>query len=234
MAGILTLNSVEEAVLAGDVKTVQAGLTQRGKAALSTNGVMNTWFWVACECGHIAIAQLLLSLDKERAIDVHEEDEWGFRWACLYGHTKVATLLLLSPSLVGERMVNVHAAHESAFLSACSKRYTELVRLLLGLGGDRAIDVRVRKQHALRWACYYDYMNVAVLLLSYRSSEGMPAAETVRQGGEWGCIASGRWHALAERPMWLAAVRRSGAMAARAIRRGCGRRGVGPKGLQSL
>jgi ankyrin repeat protein len=147
MATALTLEEVEEAVIAGDAAAVAAGLEQGGEAALAIS-VKDEWFLAACVGGHIQVVALLLGLGGDRAIDVHTWDEWAFRRACWHGRSEVVALLL-----------------------------------------------------------------------SHRSVNGGAAAKTARQDGEWGYVVKEKWHALAERPRWLAAVRRAGAMAARAARR---------------
>jgi hypothetical protein len=81
----------------------------------------------------------------------------------------------------------------------------------------------LKYKHVLHWASFYGRTEVVTLLLAHRSAGGAPAAKTLRQGGKWGCwvkqhdVAKEEWCALAEWPGWLAAVRRRGAMAARAV-----------------
>jgi ankyrin repeat protein len=103
--------------------------------------------------------------------------------------------------------------------------HADIVQLLLGLVGERAINVHAENEDAFHWACERGHVEVIKQLLCHRSTGGAPAAATLRRGGEWGYVVrqldaeKKEWCALGERPGWLAAVRRSGAMAARAVRR---------------
>jgi hypothetical protein len=131
----------------------------------------------------------------------------------------VVVLLL---GLDGERKVDVHVSGEYAFRIACFYDRIKVVELLLSLGGARAVNVHVADEKAFRQACMDECTQVIALLLGHRSTDGGAAAATLRRHGKWGYVEiAGKewWHALRKQPRWLAAVRRSGAMAARAVRR---------------
>ncbi len=56
--------------------------------------------------GHVDVVRELLALTGDRRVDVHVDDEGGFRGACLRGHLGVVRELL---ALTGDRRVDVHA-----------------------------------------------------------------------------------------------------------------------------
>ena len=215
---MLTLRNVWDAVEVGDKQTVAAALAQSGGAALNIGGgTTGAWFVLACRRGHANIVNFMVGLKNERAVDVRADNEFAFRVACTRGHTKVVALLL---GLTGARAIDVHAGNEEAFRMACIQRQTGAVRLLLRLCGRRTIDVHADSNRAVRHACAWGDADTMTLLLAHRKVNGAPVAATLRQRRMWGYANdAGRHHALAERPVWLAAVRRCGAMAARAVRR---------------
>jgi hypothetical protein len=219
MTDSLTLKDVEEAVKDGDVKVVAAGLAQGGSAALAVGGAKDDWLAAACWCGHIEVVLLLLGLTGQRAVDVHAKKERAFYLACSAGHTAVVVLLL---GLGGERKVNVHVSGEYAFRMACFYDRIKVVELLLSLGGARAVNVHVANDKAFHQACMDECTQVIALLMCHRGADGAAAAATLRRHGKWGYVEiAGKewWCSLRKQPRWLAAVRRSGAMAARAVRR---------------
>jgi hypothetical protein len=75
----LTLEDVDKAVREGNTAAVTAGLAQGGGAALAIGDVKEDWFIAACRRGYTEVVQLLLGLSGARAIDVHVDDEAGFR-----------------------------------------------------------------------------------------------------------------------------------------------------------
>lgn len=88
-------------------------------------------FEIACERGHLDIAQWLLTLSP---VNVHARDEVAFRVACEHGHLEIAKwLLTLGP-------VNVHALDNYAFRFACFRSHFETAKWLWSLGGMGVYD----------------------------------------------------------------------------------------------
>jgi hypothetical protein len=214
---VVALRRMEGALKAGDVAAVAAELAHGGKNALDIVGRVNDWFIAACRMGHVEIAQQLLSLTGTRAVNVHACDRQAFYMACYRGHVRVVALLL---GLQGDRAVNVHAANEHAFRIACKNRRPSVVALLLRLGGHRAVNVHAQDGVGLHYACFLSLSKAARLLLAHRNRLGAPVLPTVRRGRRWACVVWATLYHVAQ-PRWLAAVRRSGATAARAVRRQC-------------
>lgn len=48
---------------------------------------------MACYYGNIEIVKFLLTLDGDRTINIHIDDNFAFKWASDKGHLKVLTLL---------------------------------------------------------------------------------------------------------------------------------------------
>lgn len=65
-------------------------------------------FRSACELGDIKMVKLLLSLKRDRYVNIHSKDEYAFKWASIYKKNNVVTLLL---SLKGDRKINVSNLH---------------------------------------------------------------------------------------------------------------------------
>lgn len=79
---------------------------------------------VACEHGHLAVAQLLGGVS---GVDVHADDEEAFKGACFNGHLHVAKWLV---ALGG---VDIHAEEDHAFSFACIRQHAETARWLISL-----------------------------------------------------------------------------------------------------
>ena len=120
-------------------------------------------FIAACKNGHIEVVKLLLELDGEFRIDVHAEDQSGFRYACENNHMEIVKLLL---DLKGDRKIDIHAEDEHGFLLACEYGHLELVKFLLSLEGDRRINIHTVNVDAFRLACENNYTEIMELLLT--------------------------------------------------------------------
>ena len=119
-------------------------------------------FSAACSIGDLGVVRELLGLDGDRRIDVHAEQEAGFRWACQHGHLGVVRELL---GLDGDRRIDVHTREEAGFRAACRRGRLGVVRELLGLDGDRRIDVHAEQEAGFRWACQHGHLGVVRELL---------------------------------------------------------------------
>ena len=73
-------------------------------------------------------------MEGERRINVHEDDEAAFRWACWKGNMDVIRLLL---SLTGDRRIDVRVRNDAAFRCACTNRHAKAAELILTSGADR-------------------------------------------------------------------------------------------------
>ena len=80
-------------------------------------------FYEACENGNLTdITYLLNTYD----IDVHADNEKGFRWACRHGHLNVVQYLLEH-----NYNIDVHAENEYGFKFACKRGHLNVVKHLL-------------------------------------------------------------------------------------------------------
>ena len=93
-------------------------------------------FVPACRAGNLLLVCELLSLSRDRFIDVHINEKHAFRVACWKGHIEVVCELL---GLTGDRTVDVHAKEEEAFRQVCWKGHLDVMQHLLALTGDRLI-----------------------------------------------------------------------------------------------
>ena len=59
-------------------------------------------------------------------IDVHAENEEGFRWACYKGHLNIVQYLLEN-----NFNIDVHAYNENGFIWACKNGYSAVVKYIL-------------------------------------------------------------------------------------------------------
>ncbi len=116
-------------------------------------------FLEACRDGLI---EKVSALCDSSEVDVHFDEDKGFRVACQNGHVTVVERLL---DLQGTRAVDVHALDERGFRLACQNGHVGVVKLLLSLTGARAIDVHAGNQVGLRAACQNGHLGVVVELL---------------------------------------------------------------------
>lgn len=153
-----------------NIEVVKYLLNLKGEYRISKKNIEEA-FRFSCVYPFTEAVELLLKLEGDRYINVHDDNEWAFRNACKEGHFNVVTLLL---DLKGNRMIDVHAENDDAFISACKydPRYSgnkEVIRLLLELKGDRIINLyNIENERAFREFCQHDdeYMNKLLLKLS--------------------------------------------------------------------
>ena len=113
-------------------------------------------FHEACKNGNLrAITNLL----NNHNIDVHVDNEDGFRLACYNGHLNVVQYLLKN-----NFNIDVHAENEDGFRVACGNGHLNVVQYLLE--NNFNIDVHAENEYGFIWACCYGRLNVVKYLLT--------------------------------------------------------------------
>ncbi len=124
---------------------------------------LNRELWNASEAGDIDGVMSLI----ERGADIHSRANYGMtalHWACMYGHTVVASLLL-------ERGADIHSRDNNGWTAlhrACRYGHTAVASLLL----ERGVNIRSRDNDgrtALHWACNNHNKDTAILLIESKA-----------------------------------------------------------------
>ena len=114
-------------------------------------------FRVACECGHLEVAQWLLSIKP--TIDISAKNDYAFRFACENGDLHIAQWLLsIKPS------IDISIYDESIFRYTCEKGHLNVVQWLLSI--KPTIDISTYNDDAFKNACRKGHLNVAQWLQS--------------------------------------------------------------------
>lgn len=129
-------------------------------------------FSLACQYGHLPIAQLLLCHEHTgHQIDVHQDAEEPFYRACAEGHLGIAQWLL---SLGSERgPIDIHAGNEAAFRAACARGRMNVARWLLTLEAEYGtIDIHILDSHAFCLACHNNHIEMAQWIFDLVNKHG--------------------------------------------------------------
>jgi len=117
----------------------------------------------SCEGGKLPPVPYLRGHGGGKTIEVHADDEAGFRGACEHGHLDVVCELL---ALDGDRRIDVHDDDEAGFCGACRYGHLGVVRELLALDGDRCIESKAAGRAGLLAACHQGHLDVVRELLA--------------------------------------------------------------------
>ena len=109
-------------------------------------------FRVACENGHLVVAQWLY--DLKPTLDISAQNEYAFKMACYSGHLDVAQwLYYIKPTL------NISADNENAFRYTCHNGHLQVAQWLYQ--SKPTLDISAYKEEAFRFACAYGHLQVA-------------------------------------------------------------------------
>jgi len=114
--------------------------------------VNNESFKLACENGHLEVAQWLLSIKPD--INISADDDCAFRWTCDYGHLEVAQWLRsIKPD------INISAEDDWAFKGACENGHLEVAQWLLSIKPD--INISAEYDFSFIFACQGGHLDVS-------------------------------------------------------------------------
>jgi hypothetical protein len=85
--------------------------------------------------------------------------------ACVRGDRETIERILGFSMEVNGLYVDVHGDNEHVFHTVCEHGHLDIVKLFLGLSGDRYINVHANNEGAFGWACRNGHQNVVELLL---------------------------------------------------------------------
>lgn len=108
---------------------------------------MQLVFWTACVQGRLDMAKWALS---QGGVDIHEDEDHAFRWACFYDQLEVAQWLYSKDV--------PHTVLNMVFPFACSYGRLKVVRWLSSL--DK-VDIHADDDLAFQLACMYGKLDVA-------------------------------------------------------------------------
>ena len=104
-------------------------------------------FYTACLIGNLEYMKTF-NLDK---IDIHDRDEFAFRWACDNNYFEVAKWLLY----IGDERkspIDIHVRYDYAFGSACKNGHLEVAKWLYELSRKKS-SFRLIDIHAINCIC---------------------------------------------------------------------------------
>ncbi len=124
-------------------------------------------FLNACKNGYLEIVRYLLtSPELSEHVDIHLEDDEGFRLAHKNNRLDVIRYLLASPEL--SEHANIHANHDDGFQLACQEGNLDVVKYLLTSPELKEhADIHVRNNIGFRWACIKDHLTIVQFLLEF-------------------------------------------------------------------
>ena len=115
-----------------------SGIIYMNKINIHANDDNGLFIW-ACYFGHLHIVEYFVNLYKIRPnytkINIHINDEYGFRIACEHGYKHIVKYLInlhkIQPIYA---KINIHANNEDGFIVACNNGHKHIVKYLLSCG----------------------------------------------------------------------------------------------------
>ena len=152
-------------------------------------------FRMACENGHLEVAQWLLQVKPN--IQVDALNEWAFRNACMMRHLKVAKWLLqVKPD------IDISVKNEDAFRLACANGHLEVAKWLLQIKPN--IQVDALNEWAFRMACANGHLEIAKLLHNWMLIITHNYVTAFRYACENGHLKVAEWLVkISHEDMWL-------------------------------
>jgi hypothetical protein len=92
-------------------------------------------------------------------VDIHADEDYGFRIACLYGHLDIIKYLMEQ-----EDKPNIHVDDEYGFQLICQNRHLEVFKCLMEY--DNKPNNHVYKEYGFQWACHNGHLEVIKYLMS--------------------------------------------------------------------
>lgn len=113
-------------------------------------------FNLAYKSNHLEIVKYLIQDGYERKspINIHEHNEFIFRFVCAKGYIEMAKYLF--ETSLNVQSINIHANNECAFLMACKNGHLETVKYLFEMSSthdQKLIDIHVNNEQAFCSAC---------------------------------------------------------------------------------
>lgn len=105
------------------------------RSKIDLNSRDDASFVLACENGHLDVAQWLydLGLESNSKIDIHSRYERAFRDTCRNGHLDVAQWLYDLGFKDSNEKIDIHHCDDYAFRFACQNKHLDVVKWLISL-----------------------------------------------------------------------------------------------------
>ena len=133
---------------------------------------INAFFILACEKQYFTVAEWLYSKYKEN-IDVHFDNEYIFRYACINGHLKLLKWFI--ELTIKDTSIDIHINDEDGFVNACICGHLHIMKYLFRLSQNYPkenpilIDYRIKQSDStFILACELGHNHIAKWL--YRIS----------------------------------------------------------------
>ena len=121
-----------------------------------------------CKNGDINSIRTLINAHR---INIHMNNEIGFRCACYYGHLHIVEYLTnlykINPNY---NIINIHADNESGFGSVCFNWRIDIVEYLINLHKENTdymkINIHVNDEYIFRRAYIHGYIHIMKYLIN--------------------------------------------------------------------
>ena len=138
---------------------------------------MEKQFIDLCTIGNLNTIKTLIA---KQYIDIHANEEAGFRMACLKGHYIIVEYLInLYKNDNMYTKINIHANYEEGFISACEKGHLHIVKYLINLDKDYK---KIHIESGFRWACIRGHIHIVKYLVNLYKIRQSQNADYCNQG----------------------------------------------------
>ena len=115
-------------------------------------------FLFACEDSDVFEVKQIV----EKGVDIHYDDEYGFRIACFKGHLDIVKYLTMLYKDTHHNMIDIHARDDYGFKKACEFGHLDVVLYLTSIHEHSCytkINLNNVRDESYLWACFRGNFN---------------------------------------------------------------------------
>lgn len=134
---------------------------------------LNHLFRCAISKDHLHVVQWLVNFGDEihHSINIHEDSELAFIYACIYGHLKTAQWLIQYSDAI-HSPIDIHVNNDYIFRRTCAKGHLDVAQWLMTIGNEKQSPIYLHAEDlfhntAFDLACKNDCLEVAKWLVAY-------------------------------------------------------------------